>query len=66
MIRDHDGKFGWYQIDRGLSLIGIAGVDAALAMGALVESGLVVADGDMQKASTHYSITDKGVAVLLR
>ena len=64
MIRDHESQWGWYQIDRAITHAGILGVNVHLAMLALVAAELVVADGDPQKASTHYSITTQGLAFL--
>lgn len=64
IVRDHDGEWGWYQIDRALSMQGILNVNVAAAMTSLRHRGLVTGEGDPQKASTCYSITSAGKAAL--
>lgn len=64
MVQDHDGKWGWYQIDRALSIKGIVGVNVGAAMAQLREEGLVIGDGDVQQASTRYTLTKAGAAAL--
>lgn len=60
LVAEHDGQWGWYQLDRALSVAGVVGINVALTMAALVAAGDVVATGDIQVASTRYSLTAQG------
>ena len=60
LIHQHDGEWGWYQLDRGLSTVGIVGINVPRAITALIDDGLVVATGPVQSAATRYSLTEKG------
>lgn len=60
MVRGHDGKWGWYQIDRALSIKGIVGIHIPDLMTTLISDGLVTCSGDVQLAATKYSLTAKG------
>lgn len=60
LIRDHAERWGWYQIDRALGREGIGGVNVPKALTELVEEGLVRGTGDVQLATTTYSLTAKG------
>ena len=63
-ISKHDGEWGWYQLDRGLTFEGIVGVHIPSVMASLRSSGLIRYEGDMQRESTRYWMTDAGRAAL--
>jgi len=60
LVSDHDGQWGWLQIDRALAMRGILGVNVGAVLNNLVEGGFAVADGDVLLASTRYRLTDSG------
>ena len=60
LIYQHDGVWGWLQIDRALALAGTIGVDVSKILAALRNKGLVCANGDVRTAATRYSVTEAG------
>ena len=66
IIADHDGLWGWYQLDRALAQRGILGVHIPSAVSTLKNEGLIEFAGDPQSASVRYRITDAGKRYFLR
>ena len=64
LVSEHDGEWGWYQIDRALSLRGVVSLSVPETMRKLVKNGLVVVEGDPQHASTRYFVTLAGRSML--
>lgn len=61
IIQEHNGQYGWYQLDRALSQIGFVGVNVPSLISELVRKDFVFADGDLQIGKTRYTILSKGI-----
>lgn len=64
LIAEHNGQWGWYQLDRALAARGTVGVHWPTVMDKLQRDGLASAVGDAQLAATHYFITESGQSFL--
>jgi hypothetical protein len=60
MVADHEGEWGWYKIEMTLSMRGSEYIHVPNTMIALINDGLITSTGDVQSATTRYSLTDKG------
>jgi hypothetical protein len=60
LIAEHDGKCGWYQLDRALAARGFVGLHWPSIMDNLRREDLVAGLGEAQQASTRYTITERG------
>jgi hypothetical protein len=60
LIQENNGDWGWYQLDRALAIEGIVAVHLPTIVSELKKDGLLDFDGDPQKASTRYRITEAG------
>ncbi|MBU3059257.1 hypothetical protein [Pseudomonas indica] len=67
MIAKHDGKWTWYQIERGLNAKGLGGVvNSTEVLQALIDEGFITTKSDPRYPSPLYSITELGRAILLK
>jgi hypothetical protein len=64
LVADHDGEWGWYQLDRALLMCGYYVAQLPSVMDQLSMDGLVKLSGDSQFAKTRYSITEAGRALV--
>ncbi len=64
LVAEHDGEWGWYQLDRGLTMSGIVGVHVPSAVMSLRDAGLLNISGDAQSASSRYTLTAAGKRLL--
>ena len=61
LIAKNDGKWSWYQLERGLNSRGIGGpVKTIDEVNSLVNEGLITERKDEKYPNPLYFITDKG------
>jgi hypothetical protein len=60
ILAEHDGKWGWYQLERGLSMAGVGGVHVVRVVSSLCARGLLVVSGPLDSATARYALTTKG------
>lgn len=61
LINKNDGKWTWYQLERGLSLRGLGGqVNSVLEAEELVSDGLLAIAADPAFPAPLYFVTAKG------
>jgi hypothetical protein len=66
MIADHNGEWGWYQLDRALSCQGMFGISIPSLVAALDRDGFLSIEGDPASVSSRFTITNAGLARLGR
>lgn len=65
LIAKNDGKWTWYQLERGLNRHGIGGqVNAVAEVDLLIADGLLAAKPDPAYPAPLYFITEKGKTFL--
>ena len=64
LIADHDGAWGWSQLDRALSARGIVGVHVPTVVDGLSMAGFLTIEGNPVLAISRYRITAEGRARL--
>ncbi|MBI2308440.1 MAG: hypothetical protein HYU78_14140 [Rhodocyclales bacterium] len=65
LVEKNDGKWTWYQLERGLTSVGLGGrVDFMDIVTSLVNEGLVSEQVDARYPHPLYRITEKGRASL--
>jgi hypothetical protein len=61
LIAKNDGKWTWYQLERGLNSRGLGGHANTIAeLEGLIESGLVGTKTDPSYPAPLYTVTEKG------
>lgn len=60
ILAEHDGKWGWYQLDRGLSMSGVGRVHVVRTVSSLCARGLLTATGPVDSVASRYTLTTKG------
>jgi DNA-binding HxlR family transcriptional regulator len=60
LIAEHDGQWGWYQLDRALSVRGIDVSGLMAALDALERARLVAVSLAKPGQQPHYRLTTKG------
>lgn len=65
LVSLNDGKWSWYQLDRGLLARGIAGgADVITMVRELIDGGFIDESTGHNPSQTLYSVTDKGRKML--
>jgi hypothetical protein len=65
LIDRNDGKWTWYQLERGLTGVGLGGrSDAAAILTDLVQDGVLSEQADQRYPHPLYRITEKGKLLL--
>lgn len=64
LLAEHDGGWGWYQIDRALSARGRLNLPIPALLEHLTKRGLIIPIGDPTRAATPYRVTPLGLEEL--
>jgi hypothetical protein len=64
IIAQNSGSFGWYQLDRTLSMHGNVGIHVGNVLQDLLDRSLIDANGNPSQANTRYYATPAGLAFL--
>jgi DNA-binding PadR family transcriptional regulator len=68
LVSEHDGQWGWYQLDRALSLINHSSIREGSLMNLLKdleEQELITSKQVLEFPQPKYSLTNKGKQLLL-
>lgn len=64
LISEHDGEWGWYQIDRALTTRGLPTAGMMAALKALEHDGFIEMRRMPEWKQPHYFLTEKGTFTL--
>lgn len=65
LIEKNDGKWTWYQLDRGMTALGLGGqMNFMEVVTELVNEGLIAEQRDARYPHPLYRVTEKGKAFL--
>ena len=56
LVSEHDGRWGWYELDRALGFKGLLCPKLVDLLNGLVAEGLLTVSGDPQLSSSKYSL----------
>jgi len=61
LIANHNGQWGWLQLDRAFSAQGMLGIHIPILVEVLTKDGFLVVEGDPARASGRFKITNAGL-----